>query len=315
MTLQRRIAHLERQLSRKDFACATITAAAMKSLSDREYDLYNSYIDSVMAGAKPTPDQFAAVNHYQREVEAECRAAGFRSLKEFEDANLREIDWIKPKVRYVFRDGVIFKIRFWRFWKKSDWAVQVGSIVGGGGAYRDTTVTLPKTVDGRIQSWIIVSGNSGRSDLSVGQVWAFDSRGIYLEHQIRARLDVPRTIEAVRTLNKTWPEPSSILIANTAEGATVLGALAGEIPNITAVDVADDPLEGARAMNEIIKGGQVYLPHPTRYGWVAELIEECASFPGGREKSQVGAMAQALTAIPMPLSSLSSKRLGARRQK
>ena len=88
-------------------------------------------------GAEPTPDQLDAANHYRRELETECRAAGFGSLKEFEDANCREIAGNELRQRYVCRDGTIFMARFLRFWKTRGWAVPVGSIIGASGAYRD----------------------------------------------------------------------------------------------------------------------------------------------------------------------------------
>ena len=50
-------------------------------------------------------------------------------------------------------------------------------------------------------------------------------------------------------------------------------------------------------MSPLIEAGNVYLPHPAYAPWVHEFIEECATFPNGRNDDWVDAMTQALARL------------------
>ena len=47
----------------------------------------------------------------------------------------------------------------------------------------------------------------------------------------------------------------------------------------------------------MIASGNVYLPHPAFAPWVNGFIEECSSFPNGRNDDDVDAMSQALARL------------------
>lgn len=53
----------------------------------------------------------------------------------------------------------------------------------------------------------------------------------------------------------------------------------------------------ARAVTPMIASGNVYLPHPAFAPWVNGFIEECSSFPNGRNDDDVDAMSQALARL------------------
>jgi hypothetical protein len=54
----------------------------LRSLTDEELELYQEYRDNVLIGVDQTPDQSVVLDRYRHALEAECRAAGFRSVKE-----------------------------------------------------------------------------------------------------------------------------------------------------------------------------------------------------------------------------------------
>jgi len=201
----------------------------------------------------------------------------------------------------------MFGRRFWRYWKYPLWAVPPVRCL----TYRPITITIPKFVDTKIQSWRLGSVSCElkssdmesddydnddweRDDFAVGQVWGFDSQTAYLLEQIFVRTDVRHLAAAVRLLRKCDASESQILMENTRDGSKLIQALRQEIPTITVVDPAHDPLARAHSVNELLKAGRVYLPHPSAYGWVAGFIHECALFPEIDRPNQVSAMTQAL---------------------
>jgi phage terminase large subunit-like protein len=46
-----------------------------------------------------------------------------------------------------------------------------------------------------------------------------------------------------------------------------------------------------------VESGNVYLPHPSIAPWVEAFIEECCSFPNGKNDDQVDQMTQALNRL------------------
>ncbi len=65
---------------------------------------------------------------------------------------------------------------------------------------------LPKRFDEVIQVWDLTFGNTENSDYVVGQVWGHLGADKYLIDQIRARMDFPTTIRAVKSLSEKYPE-------------------------------------------------------------------------------------------------------------
>jgi len=57
-----------------------------------------------------------------------------------------------------------------------------------------------------IQSWDMSFKDKATSDYVVGQVWGVKGADRYLLDQHRARLDMPGTKEAVRSLSARWPK-------------------------------------------------------------------------------------------------------------
>lgn len=152
---------------------------------------------------------------------------------------------------------------------------------------------MAQNTDRIIQSWDCTFKDSATSDYVVGQVWGVRGANAYLLDQIRAQMDFPTTVRAVKALSAKWPRCAAKLIEDKANGTAVLQTLRREVPGLIPVEPEGGKVARVNAVAPFIEAGNVYLP--AQEPWVGDFVEECASFPGGKHDDQVDAMSQALT--------------------
>lgn len=152
----------------------------------------------------------------------------------------------------------------------------------------------PEKFDEIIQSWDMSFKDLSTSDYVVGQIWGRKGADKYLLDQVRARLDFPATVQAVRNLSAKWPQARAKLVEDKANGTAVIATLKNEISGLIAVNPEGGKIVRAQAVSPDIEAGNVYLPDPTIAPWIHDFVEECAAFPNGAHDDQVDAMSQAL---------------------
>jgi predicted phage terminase large subunit-like protein len=155
-------------------------------------------------------------------------------------------------------------------------------------------VEMQYRVDDQAQSWDCAFKDLETSDYVVGQAWARVGSAFFLGDQIRARLDCPATVKAVRELSQRFPGTVAKLIEDKANGSAVVQMLGKEIPGLIPVTPQGGKVARAAAVSPLMEAGNVYLPHPLYAAWVNDFIEECATFPNGAHDDQVDAMTQML---------------------
>lgn len=146
-----------------------------------------------------------------------------------------------------------------------------------------------------IQSWDCTFKDSKGSDYVVGQVWGRIGADKYLIDQVRAKMDFPGTVQAIRTLTRKHPRAKAKLIEDKANGPAVISTLKREISGLIAVNPEGGKVVRAQAVTPDVEAGNVYLPKNAQ--WVHDFIEECASFPNSANDDQVDAMTQALNRL------------------
>jgi predicted phage terminase large subunit-like protein len=155
-------------------------------------------------------------------------------------------------------------------------------------------IEIPHGPVEQLQSWDCAFKDLDTSDYVVGQVWARMGPNYFLGDQIRARMDCPGTVKAVRDLTSKWPGTVAILIEDKANGSAVIQMLQNEIAGLLPVNPSGGKVARAQAVSPLVEAGNVYLPHPDYAQWVNDFIEECIQFPNGAYDDQVDAMTQAL---------------------
>lgn len=171
-------------------------------------------------------------------------------------------------------DGNIIDRKWWQYYKKK-----------------------PDRFSEIIQSWDCTFKDSDSSDFVVGQVWGKIGADKYLLDQVRAKMDFPTTIQAIRQLTAKWPQAKTKLIEDKANGPAVISTLKREISGMIPVNPEGGKVVRAMAVTPDIEAGNVFLPDPTRAPWINDFVEECAGFPNAKHDDQVDCMTQALNRL------------------
>jgi predicted phage terminase large subunit-like protein len=133
------------------------------------------------------------------------------------------------------------------------------------------------------------------ADYVVLQVWCALGANFYLIDQVRERLDVLATCQAITTLRAKWRDIGTVLVEDKANGPAVITILKNTVPGIQPVTPEGGKESRANATASYHRAGNVHLPDPSIAPWVHDYIEEHTSFPFAAHDDQVDAQSQALT--------------------
>jgi predicted phage terminase large subunit-like protein len=185
--------------------------------------------------------------------------------------------------------------RYWlRFWQPPGRDFPPVAVRMPDGSVRFEVAHVMPHVQEMVQSWDCSFKDLDNSDYVVGQVWGRMESSFLLLDQVRARMDCPTTVKAVRELSRKWPDCCAKLIEDKANGSAVIQMISRDIPGVLPVNPEGGKIARASAVSPLIEAGNVYLPHPMFMPWVTDFIEECAQFPNGAHDDQVDAMTQVL---------------------
>lgn len=168
-------------------------------------------------------------------------------------------------------EGQIFKRHYWNYYRR-----------------------LPSKIDEWLQSWDATFKDLETSDFVVGQVWARKGADFYLVDQIRAKMNIVATMQAIQNLSAKWPQTTTKLIEDKANGTAVIQLLKQKVPGLIPVNPEGGKEVRAAAAEPFVEAGNIHLPHPTIAPWVNDFVEEAAAFPNGKNDDQVDAFTQAM---------------------
>lgn len=146
--------------------------------------------------------------------------------------------------------------------------------------------------DEMLQSWDCTFKDSDGSDFVVGQVWGRIGADKYLIDQVRDRMDINATMNAIINMTNKWPKATLKLIEDKANGPAVIQMLKRKVGGLVPVNPDGGKMSRASAIAPEVEAGNVYLPSSA--AWVQDFVEECAAFPKGANDDQVDAMTQAI---------------------
>lgn len=170
-------------------------------------------------------------------------------------------------------DGNIFNRKWWQYYSQAP------------------------TMDQIIQSWDCTFKDNNDNDYVVGQVWGIKGANKYLMDEIRDRMDLPTTLQAIRSLSSKWPQTALKLVEDKANGPAVIQMLSQEVPGLVPVEPEGGKIVRAQAVTPDIEAGNVYLPESSIAPWVHDFVEECSAFPNGAHDDRCDAMSQALSRL------------------
>lgn len=130
------------------------------------------------------------------------------------------------------------------------------------------------------------------NDFVAIQVWGKTGADMYLIDNMKARMNFPTTLQAIRNMKQKHPDTSTILVEDKANGPAIIAMLHKEMGGIIPVKPEGGKVARVNAVSPHIESGNVFLPRQAE--WLHDFVEECASFPKGKHDDQVDAMSQAL---------------------
>nr|WP_238360584.1 phage terminase large subunit [Iningainema tapete] len=166
-------------------------------------------------------------------------------------------------------EGNYFKRSWWQFYK-----------------------VAPSDFDIVIQSWDCAFKETNTSDYVVGQVWGKRGGQFYLLDQVRARMDINATLQAIRAMSAKYPNSTAKLIEDKANGTAVIDLLKREIPGLIPIEPEGGKQVRAVAIAPYVEAGNVFLPEST--SWVGDYIQEFSVFPNGSNDDQVDSTSQSI---------------------
>jgi predicted phage terminase large subunit-like protein len=182
-------------------------------------------------------------------------------------------------------EGAVFNMGWWRYWTTNP------SLATDDGTVR--LIDFDNMIGGTwLSSWDAAFKGSDQSDYVVGQRWVRQGGNRYLVGQTRNRMSFTQTLAEMRRFHD--PRVHVHLIEDKANGPAIIDTLRDEIAGLKPINPTNSKEARARAITPEIESGNVYLPHPVQFPWVADLLSELRSFPTGAHDDQVDAMTQAL---------------------
>jgi len=167
--------------------------------------------------------------------------------------------------------GGMFKRNWWKFYLK-----------------------LPESFEVELTSWDMTFKGGAKNDYVVGTVWGYTDGKYYLRDMVRAKMDFVETKQAVRSLLFKYPEINMHLVEDKANGSAIISELKNEFPGFIPIEPEGDKTSRASAVTPTVESGNVYLPDPSLFPWVHDVIEECSLFPLGKHDDIVDSITQAL---------------------
>jgi predicted phage terminase large subunit-like protein len=130
------------------------------------------------------------------------------------------------------------------------------------------------------------------NDFVAIQVWGKTGPDMYLIDNMKARMNFPTTLQAIRNMKQKHPDTGTILVEDKANGPAIIAMLHKEMGGIIPVKPEGGKVARVNAVSPHIESGNVFIPRQAE--WLHDFVEECASFPKGKHDDQVDAMSQAL---------------------
>ena len=182
-------------------------------------------------------------------------------------------------------EGAVFNMGWWRYWTTNP------SLATEDGTVR--LMDFDALIGGTwLSSWDAAFKGTDQSDYVVGQRWVRSGANRYLLAQVRDRMTFTRTLAEMRRF--TDPRVHVHLIEDKANGPAIIDTLRDEIAGLKPINPTNSKEARARAVTPEVESGNVYLPHPVEFPWVADQLSELRSFPTGAHDDQVDALTQAL---------------------
>jgi predicted phage terminase large subunit-like protein len=182
-------------------------------------------------------------------------------------------------------EGGVLKRAWWR-WYRGEHASRPR------GSDDRAAVELPEMRETIVACDLGFKGGKDHDNTAMAVVGAHGADRYVLELVARP-MEFLDQIAELRALRARWPKARRVLIEDSANCASLMSMLKGEMQGLVPVPTGSDS-KASRIMAHApaLHGGNVWLREGA--GWAADLVEEAAVFPNGRRDDRLDALALAL---------------------
>jgi len=230
-----------------------------------------------------------------RQTEGECMWPERFGAAEIATEKKHTFRWATQyQQRPVPMGGGLIKRYWWRYWQPADVSLPPVQV------YKDDAVkidiepiTLPETFDEIVQSWDLAFKDLKTSDYVAGVIVARKGANKYVLDTKHGQWNVLRTMQAIREFTEKWPNIHRKYVEGKANGPAVIQSLKNEITGLIEVEPEGGKIARAYGVSAEIESGNYYMPHPSLFPWVGDMLDELSMFPNGRRDDWVDAITQA----------------------
>ena len=162
-------------------------------------------------------------------------------------------------------------------------------------------------MDEYLQSWDMSYKDTPGGSYVVGLVAGRKGPNVYLIARVKGQWAFTETIRQVEALCRRYPQATTILIEDAANGPAIIDVLSQKFSGVIAVTPQGSKVARAQAVQPMLEAGNVSLPNPTPYGrllpelaWVEDFRHQLAVFPQGAHDDDVDAFTQLLVRCQRP---------------
>lgn len=194
--------------------------------------------------------------------------------------------------------GSMFRRSWWRFWHTEEDRPEPCMCDDAWQGHPCEHVTpvcavLP-AVGWDVESWDMAFKGEADSDFVAGTGWRAASGRFWLLYLLNERLDFADTVAAVLRSAASYPQVTTRLVEDKANGPAVTSILSQAVDGLTLVTPEGGKEARAYAIEPMLAEGCVVLPHPDLVPGVWALLRQAEAFPRGANDDLVDSLTQAL---------------------
>ena len=125
------------------------------------------------------------------------------------------------------------------------------------------------------------------------QVWGKLNNNYYLIDRLKARMDFPTTLQAIKNMRAKHPV-NAVFIEDKANGSAIISMLRKSMSGIIDINPEGGKVARVNAISPLFEAGNVFIPERE---WTNDYINELVSFPNATHDDEVDATSQALNRL------------------
>jgi predicted phage terminase large subunit-like protein len=145
-----------------------------------------------------------------------------------------------------------------------------------------------------IQSWDCTFKDESDSDYVAGTIWGITGTFMYLIGLYHGKWDFVKTCHMILMARKSFPNTSTVLVEDKANGPAIISSLRKKVPGIVAITPDGGKYSRAYASTDYFEAGNIFFPDERIADWICTVKAELKMFPNAKNDDIVDSVSQAI---------------------